>query len=202
MFNGIVETVGTLESLQAIDQCLQLTIAPAEVFDDLRLGDSVAVNGVCLTITHLTEKNFNVTVVPETLRVTHLSMLTQQQLVNLERSMPFNHRVSGHFLQGHVDTTGEIIELDQAHNGVAIVKIRVPISLTRYIVNKGYIALDGMSITVIEAREDWFTVTLIPHTQQVTIAKQYTIGSLVNIEVDILAKYLEKLMGQYHVSAS
>ncbi len=194
MFSGIVETVGMIEYLELIQGCLKLKIAPHKTFSDLSVGDSVSVNGVCLTVISYNDHTFDVTVVPETLRLTNLNELSLGGSVNLERSLKVGDRISGHYVQGHIDGTGEIIDLREDESEALIVKISIPPSLEKYIVKKGYIGLDGMSITVIDVREKWFTITLIPHTQQVSIANQYGMGKKVNIEVDILGKYVEKLL--------
>jgi riboflavin synthase len=195
MFSGIVETVGNVVSVQQLDDCQQLVIAPQLIFDDLHIGDSVAINGVCLTVTEFTPHAFSVTVVPETLRLTNLAQLQPGQLVNLERSLKYNARIGGHYVQGHVDAMGKIADITSDGQGALLVTIIVPKPLTKYVVNKGYIGLDGMSITVIEASEDYFTVTFIPHTAATTIVKNYQKGSAVNIEVDIIGKYFEKMLG-------
>lgn len=195
MFNGIVETVGTVTDIQKMDDCIHFLITTPKPLADLFIGESVSVNGVCLTVTRFTENTFNVTAVPETLRVTNLGALEVGSLVNLECSMKVSGRMGGHYVQGHVDGVGEILEVKTEGNAALLVKISVPATLAKYTVNKSYIALDGMSITVIQAGPDWITVTFIPHTQQVTIIKQYRKGTKINIEVDILSKYVEKLLG-------
>jgi riboflavin synthase len=122
--------------------------------------------------------------------------------VNLERAMKANARVGGHYVQGHVDGVGEILEITHDNSDALIVKIGMPHSFAKYMVNKGYISIDGMSITIINATPDWFTVTFIPHTQAVTVVKHYVIGTKVNLEVDMTAKHLEKLLGAYaHVAS-
>lgn len=195
MFSGIVETIGTILQIQTINGCKQLHIKPQMQFDDLQIGDSISINGVCLTITQFDINQFIATVVPETLRITNLGLLVQGDTVNVERSLKVNARNSGHFVQGHVDGTGEIIHIQEDNSNALLVKIKANPTLTKYIVKKGYVALDGMSITIIDVCTDWFTVTLIPHTQNATISHQYRKGSIINIEVDILGKYIEKLLG-------
>lgn len=195
MFNGIVETVGIIKQIQAKAACIDFTITTKEIFHDLFVGESIAVNGVCLTVTSFSENTFNVTAVPETLRISNLGDLIEGRLVNIERSMKANSRIGGHYVQGHVDGVGEVLELQTDGDAALLVTIKIPSILAKYIVNKGYIALDGMSITVIHSVDDWFTVTFIPHTQQVTIINQYCKGTKINIEVDILSKYVEKLLG-------
>lgn len=196
MFNGIVETMGVVKKLLFKDDCLKLSISSMNKFHDLKVGDSIAVNGICLTITDITDKNFNVTVVPETLRKSNLKELSTGSLVNLERSIKINDRINGHCVQGHSDGVGKIIDIIQDGKNALVVKISIPKSLKKYIVTKGYIALDGMSITVIETEKDWISITLIPHTTQSTISHQYQLGSLINIEVDIFGKYIEKILGE------
>lgn len=195
MFSGIVETIGKVTELRVEDGCKHFVIAPTAPFSQLTLGESIAVNGVCLTVTKFTDTTFHVTAVPETLNLTNLNTLIVGSLVNLERSITLSTRLGGHYVQGHVDAMGEILDIQQADKQVLLVKIGIPEKLDKYIVNKGYITLDGMSITVIESAPTWFTVTFIPHTQEVTIIKEYTIGSMINIEVDMMGKYIEKLLG-------
>ena len=198
MFNGIVETTGKISDLTINEGCKHFTIYPQITFEDLVIGESMAVNGVCLTITDFTHQSFNVTAVPETLRLTNLDQLIVGSAVNLERSLKLNSRMGGHYVQGHVDGLGQILEMNHDQNSEAwLVKISLPPSLAKYVVAKGYIGLDGMSITVIDAMPEWFTVTFIPHTQQVTIVNQYQKDQFINIEVDMMGKYIEKLLGAY-----
>lgn len=195
MFNGIVETIGKIINLNTENGCTHYSILPQIHFDDLSIGDSIAVNGVCLTITDFTDSYFNLTAVPETLRLTNLKLLSINSKVNLERSLKLNSRLGGHYVQGHVDCTGRILELSHDKSAALLVKISIPEQLANYVVTKGYIALDGMSITVIEATKNWFTVTFIPHTQKATIVETYQVDQLINIEVDMIAKYIEKMIG-------
>jgi riboflavin synthase len=197
MFTGIVETIGILRQIVPHNDCIHFSITPKIAFADLSIGDSVAVNGVCLTVVTLFDGGFAVTVVPETLRVTNLGFLAPESVVNLERSMKLNGRIGGHCVQGHVDAVGEIQELVADGASALLAKISISSAINKYIVNKGYITLDGMSITVIESTPEWFTVTFIPHTQEVTTVNQYKKGSKINIEVDILGKYIEKLARAY-----
>jgi riboflavin synthase len=197
MFSGMVETIGIITDLIHQNGCKHFTITPTQRFDDLTVGDSIAVNGACLTVTQFTPHSFNVTAVPETLRITNLDKLYMQNPVNLERSLKASSRIDGHNVQGHVEAMGQILAITPDHSDAWLVKISLPHQLAKYVVPKGYITLDGMSITVIEATPEWFTVTFIPHTQAVTITKHYTPGAWINIEVDILGKYIEKLLGAY-----
>jgi len=197
MFGGIVEMIGCITALSIQDGCKNISITPAIPFQDLMIGESIAVNGICLTVTHFTATSFDVTVVPETLRLTNLDVLNVKDKVNLERSLKVDARIGGHYVQGHVDGIGEVLEITQDNSLALLVKISLPQQLANYVVNKGYITLDGMSITVIEATPDFFTVTFIPHTQSATITHQYKVGSKINIEADIIGKYVEKITRGY-----
>lgn len=197
MFTGIVETIAHVTAIEMQNGCKVFSITPSIAYDDLVIGESIAINGICLTVTHFTSTSFNVTVVPETLRLTNLEDLKLHDPVNLERSLTLGSRMGGHYVQGHVDGVGEVIEINPDNSDALIVKISLPEKLAKYVVNKGYITLDGMSITIIESTPHWFTVTFIPHTQEVTITHQYIVGSKINLEVDILGKYIEKIVGAY-----
>jgi riboflavin synthase len=197
MFSGIVETIGLIIHIGFSDGCKHFCISPIMKFTDLTIGDSISVNGVCLTVTSFTDSHFNVSAVPETLRLTNLSKLHLNDTVDLERSLSIGSRLGGHFVQGHVDGIGQIIEIENDHSQALLVKISITENLSRYIVDKGYITLDGMSITIIKSTPHWFTVTFIPHTQAVTITQHYAVGTWINLEVDIVGKYIEKLLGAY-----
>lgn len=196
MFNGIVEAISTIKTVTITGGGIDFLIACPKEFDDLFIGASVAVNGVCLTVTHFAKEDFTVTAVPETLRITNLSYLKDMDFVNLERAMKTGGRMGGHYVQGHVDAVGEIVDIKSDGNAL-LVTIKVPAELTKYLVKKGYVGIDGMSITVIDVNVDTFTVTLIPLTCAATIAHQYRLRSKVNIEVDILGKYVEKILGAH-----
>jgi len=190
MFTGIVEAVGVVKDICTQNELKRLQIYAPSIMSDLRVNDSVAVNGVCLTVVACDKESFSVQAVPETLRKTNLGLLQENNWVNLERPLLPTSRMGGHFVQGHIDDTAKILEI--LPEGAAwLVKFSVPKQLRRYLVNKGFVAIDGMSLTIIEVSEHEFNITLIPHTQQVTIAKNYQVGTVVNIEVDILAKYIE-----------
>ncbi|MCE3239450.1 MAG: ribE [Gammaproteobacteria bacterium] len=200
MFSGIVSAIGIIKQIypkiDSIDFIIQTTdTCQAAIFNHLEIGESIAVNGVCLTVTYFENDIFHVTAVPETLRLTNLGQLTENSFVNLERSITPSTRLGGHYVQGHVDAVGEILDIQPDGKAAVLVKISIPKALGKYIVTKGYITLDGMSITVIDTTDDWFTVTFIPHTQENTIVKYYQQGSKINLEVDILSKYIEKLLG-------
>ena len=188
MFTGIVEEVGTV---RAADQG-RLTIGGRKVMPTLEIGGSISVNGTCLTVTTLEPDGFSVDVVPETLRRTNLGLLNPNSPVNLERPLRADGRMDGHIVQGHVDGTGTIGEISE--DGEALmVRIDAPTQLARYVVEKGFIAVDGVSLTVVHCDEAGFSVTVIPHTRDHTIFGSRSAGDAVNIEIDILAKYVERL---------
>ncbi len=188
MFTGIVEEVGTVRSFGQG----RLTIAAHTVMPTLELGGSISVNGVCLTVTSLEEDDFRVDVVPETLRRTNLGDLSIDSPVNFERPLRADGRLDGHIVQGHVDGTGTISDIS-ADGEALMVRIDVPPQVARYVVEKGFIAVDGVSLTVVHCDEIGFSVTVIPHTRDHTIFGSRRVGDAVNIEIDILAKYVERL---------
>lgn len=197
MFTGIVEEIGTVQST-TVDAELgkSLTIGCATVVADAAIGDSIAINGICLTVTASTATSFTIGVTPETLRRTNLGRLNVGDPVNLERSLAFGGRMGGHYVQGHVDGTSEIV--DVAPDGDSLrVTIRPPEHLLPYIVEKGYVAVDGTSLTVAERSADTFTIALIAYTQGAVILGHQQPGAQLNLEVDIMAKYVESIMQQY-----
>jgi riboflavin synthase len=193
MFSGIVEEVGVVQAVEQRAGGATLWIQANKVLEGTRIGDSIAINGTCLTVVELDSEGFSVELAPETLRRTNLGELRLASQVNLERSLAANGRVGGHFVQGHIDATAEIIETTPDGEGL-MVRFRTPEALMRYIVPKGYVAVDGMSLTVVETGSDWFSVSFIPHTRAVTVVRDYRSGRQVNLEVDILGKYVERLL--------
>lgn len=190
MFTGIVEEVGIVRSSGQG----RLAIAAGKVMPTLEIGGSISVNGACLTVTTLEPDEFTVDVVPETLRRTNLGGLKSGDPVNLERPLRADGRMDGHIVQGHVDGTGRIREISR--DGEALmVWMDTPERLARYVVDKGFIAVDGVSLTVVHCDEAGFSVTVIPHTREHTIFGSRSVGDAVNIEIDILAKYVERLTG-------
>ena len=188
MFTGIVEEVG---SVRAVGDG-SLVIGASEVLSDVKVGDSIAVNGACLTVTTHDDSSFSVDVVPETLRRTNLGELEVGSPVNLERSMPAYGRFGGHMVQGHVDGTATIHSI-RGEGDALMVVFDAPTSLMRYVVEKGFIAVDGASLTIVNCDNFSFSVTIIPHTQENTVFKHKKTGDSVNLEVDIMAKYIERL---------
>ncbi len=188
MFTGIVEEVG---SVKAVEKG-RLVIGASEVLSDVKVGDSIAVNGACLTVTTYDESGFSVDVVPETLRRTNLGELTSGSPVNLERSMPAYGRFGGHMVQGHIDGTAAIRSIESEGDALMVI-FDAPPSIMRYLVEKGFIAVDGASLTIVNCDNFSFSVTIIPHTQENTVFKSKRVGDSVNLEVDIMAKYIERL---------
>ncbi len=188
MFTGIVEEVGSVKSMAEG----RLVIGASEVLSDVKVGDSISVNGACLTVTTHDESTFSVDVVPETLRRTNLGELESGSPVNLERSMPAYGRFGGHMVQGHVDGTANIRSIE-GDGDALMVTFDAPVSLMRYVVEKGFIAVDGASLTIVNCDNFSFSVTVIPHTLENTVFKDRVVGDSVNLEVDIMAKYIERL---------
>src|SRR5436305_6322966 len=195
MFTGIVEEVGAVESIEKnAAGGARLRIACREVVSDATEGSSIAVNGVCLTALDPTPTGFHADLAPETLQRTNLGELTPSALVNLERPLLATGRLSGHVVQGHVDGTGEFVSLDLLGDDNWWLKIRIPKELDRYVVYKGSIAIDGISLTVAAVADRVVSVTIIPHTWEATALRTHKPGDHVNIECDILAKYVEKMI--------
>lgn len=191
MFTGIVEEVGKVKSASGT----ALNTSARKVLEKTKLGDSIAVNGVCLTVTKLNADSFSVDLMPETMRRTNLGALRPGDKVNLERAMSLGDRIGGHLVQGHIDATGKIMSLTPEADAV-IVRISAPSNLMPYIVEKGFIAVDGISLTVIGRDSSSFKVSLVVFTQQNTGLGSKKAGELVNLEVDILAKYVEQLLNR------
>jgi len=191
MFTGIVEELGTV-----VTGGTRLDVKCSLVRSDLSVGASIAVNGVCLTAAALTEAGFLADLAPETLSRSNLGDLVRGSRVNLERPVTPATRLSGHIVQGHVDATGEVSALDPLGDGNWWLKVRIPKSLDRYVVEKGSITLDGISLTIAAIDGDVIGVTIIPHTFANTTIGQARVGSRLNIEVDVLAKHVEKLLAR------
>ncbi|MGI6027548.1 MAG: riboflavin synthase [Candidatus Scatomorpha sp.] len=193
MFTGIVEELGTIRSVRRGAASAVLSIGAAEVLSDLKIGDSVAVNGVCLTVTSLDDGGFTADVMHETLGRSSLGALAPGGRVNLERAMPANGRFGGHIVSGHIDGTGKVASVRPDDNALWYTISAAP-ELLRYIVEKGSITIDGISLTVASVDEVSFSVSLIPHTAAVTTLGKKRAGDTVNLETDIIGKYVEKLL--------
>lgn len=202
MFTGIIEEVGTVEALRRGSAGARLNVSAQRVLSDLVIGGSVAVNGVCLTAVAVTEASFAADLSPETLEKTNLGSVAVGTPVNLERPLSPSGRLSGHFVQGHVDGTGEIVTLDPAGDGNWLLEVRAPQSLLRYLVFKGSIAIDGISLTLAAVDNDVVSVAVIPHTYEATSLHGLRPGVRVNIECDMLAKHIEKLLATMSVNDS
>ena len=200
MFTGIVTELGTIDSIDDDGDVVRLSVAAPVTAVGLVIGDSVAVNGVCLTAVDVADDRFAVEAVPETVRRTSLGALEPGSRVNLERPMPGDGRFDGHIVQGHVDAAGRI-ESVTPDGGSLRFRISMPPTVARYVVEKGSICVDGVSLTVTEvsdasATEPWFEFVVIPHTADVTVLGSKGPGDPVNLEVDVIAKYVERLMGE------
>ena len=191
MFTGIVEEVGAVISCGDFG----LTVKGAKVMEGLRLGDSMAVNGTCLTVVDFGEEQFHVDLAPETLRRTSLGELVEGSQVNLERPLAVSDRLGGHIVQGHVDAAGRVMSI-RPESDCYIFRLRTPKRLMPYVVEKGFIAVDGISLTVVNKGAASFTVSVIPYTLSHTNLQEKSPGDRVNLEVDILAKYVESLMAR------
>lgn len=200
MFTGIVEEVGHLRRLGQIPKGARLEISASTVLDDAKLGDSIAVNGVCLTVVEHGRGWFAADLSAETLQRTSLQQARPGTRVNLERALLPTTRLGGHIMQGHVDGTGCFVEARPVGEGWAV-RIGFPAELSRYIVEKGSIAVDGISLTVAALGADWFEIAVIPHTWKQTNLSTLSGGALVNLEVDVIAKYVEKML-QPHTNKS
>ncbi|MFF8917384.1 riboflavin synthase [Streptomyces sp. NPDC015032] len=194
MFTGIVEELGEVTAVEELGDASRFRLRGPVVTEGAKHGDSIAVNGVCLTVVDLGDGEFTADVMAETLNRSSLGALETGSRVNLERPMAVGGRLGGHIVQGHVDGTGRIIERKISENW-EVVKVSLPADLTRYVVEKGSITVDGVSLTVVDAGPDYFTISLIPTTLALTTLGIKKPGDPVNLEVDVIAKYVERLLG-------
>ncbi|MFF4093808.1 riboflavin synthase [Streptomyces sp. NPDC001834] len=194
MFTGIVEELGEVTAVEKLGDASRFRLRGPLVTDGAKHGDSIAVNGVCLTVVDLGDGEFTADVMAETLNRSSLGALEAGSRVNLERPTAVGGRLGGHLVQGHVDGTGRIVER-KASEHWEIVKVSLPAHLTRYVVEKGSITVDGVSLTVVDAGPDYFTISLIPTTLALTTLGIKGPGDPVNLEVDVIAKYVERLLG-------
>lgn len=193
MFTGIIEEIGTVKQVQSGTTACILTVSASTVLSDVHIGDSIAVNGTCLTVCRSDGSSFSADVMPETMRRTNLGKLRPGSKVNLERAMSANGRFGGHIVSGHIDGTGTVKKMQREENAVWVT-ISADASVLRYIVEKGSVAIDGISLTVANVTQQDFSVSVIPHTAQQTTLLSRTPGDTVNLECDIIAKYTEKLL--------
>lgn len=193
MFTGIIEEIGTINAVQKGAKSVRLTIKADVIFDDMKLGDSIAVNGVCVTVTDFNPNTFSADVMNETLSRSGLGQLSVGSRVNLERAMQASGRFGGHIVSGHIDGTGEIIRKERDDNAVWLT-VTAPKELMNYIVEKGSVTIDGVSLTVARSAEQYFAVSIIPHTGKATILLDKKPGDTVNVEIDIIGKYIERFL--------
>ncbi len=196
MFTGLIETLGVVEDFQLLPTGASLRIKAPDILADAHQGDSICVNGVCLTAIDLTADSFRADLAPETLARTNLSTLQPQSRVNLERSLLPTTRLGGHILQGHVDGVGKLVSLRELGEGNWWLDVEVPAELERYLVFKGSIAIDGISLTVAAVAGRLVSVTIIPHTYTHTNLQFRHAGDPVNLETDVIAKYVEKMLSK------
>ena len=193
MFTGIIEEIGHVRHCREAGAGFELAIDAEVVLEGTRLGDSIAVNGVCLTVTALDDTGFVTGLAPETRARTNLDALAPGARVNLERSVTPSTRMGGHFVQGHVDGTGRIVDFRPDADALWVT-VEAPAALMRYVVPKGYVALDGTSLTVVDVTDTTFSVTLVAYTRAHVVLPTKALGAAVNIEVDVLGKYVERLL--------
>lgn len=193
MFTGLIEEVGTIQNVRRGARSCVLTIGCKKVLEGSQIGDSIAVNGVCLTVTNMGGSYYTADVMAETMNRSSLRQLSTGTSVNLERAMPANGRFGGHIVSGHIDGTGTVQSIEPDDNAIWYT-IEAKPNLLRYIVEKGSITIDGISLTVAYVDEHCFKVSIIPHTQQVTALHDRGVGDIVNLECDIIGKYVEKLL--------
>lgn len=196
MFTGIIEEIGTVRRIERGAAGARLTIGAKAVLEGTKIGDSIATNGVCLTVVSMTADSFSADVMAESLRRSGLGQLQSGSPVNLERAMAVNGRFGGHIVSGHIDGTGTVASQKREDNAVWVT-VHAPAALLRYIVEKGSIAIDGVSLTVAAVDETGFSVSIIPHTGSETILLGKKPGETVNLECDVIGKYVEKLLTPY-----
>lgn len=193
MFTGIIEEVGTIKNISKGIKSIKLTIGATKVLEGSKIGDSIAVNGVCLTITSMGKDFFTADIMPESLRKTSMANLTSGDKINLERALTLSSRLGGHIVSGHIDGVGTVIALKRDDNAMRIT-IEAEPKIMKYIIAQGSVTLDGVSLTVASVAKSNFTISLIPHTGEVTTLLSKGIGSSINIENDVIGKYVERLL--------
>ncbi|SDM38921.1 riboflavin synthase [Bacillus sp. OK048] len=193
MFTGIIEELGVVANIQRTGDSFVLTIEAKTILEDVHLGDSISVNGVCLTVTSFTSKQFKVDVMPETVKASSLHSLKRGSKVNLERAMAAGGRFGGHFVSGHIDGTGVIKSKKQVENAIYY-EIEASAALLRYVIVRGSIAVDGTSLTVFGVSDHAFTLSLIPHTLSESILGLKDSGDIVNLECDMIGKYVGQFL--------
>ena len=193
MFTGLIEELGTMKKIIHKGNTLVLVIAAEKIMTDLHVGDSIAVNGVCLTVTKFTRDYFEADVMPETFKHTSLASLKEGSKVNLERAMAANGRFGGHFVTGHIDGTGSIQKRTHVENAI-LIEIEIPEEFSQFVLERGSIAIDGTSLTIFKTTPNTVTVSLIPHTAKEAVLGLKREGEIVNLEFDVMAKYFYSFM--------
>ena len=201
MFTGLVEECGRVLALEPVGDGIRLRIAASTVLDDVTMGASIAVNGVCLTVVAFDDESFSIDAVPETMDRSSLGSLEPGSAVNLERSVRAHDRLGGHIVQGHVDGTTTITRIDALEDGSFEYHFGLDEQTARYVVEKGSITVDGISLTVASLSDDGFSIAVIPYTAAVTTLGERAVGDVVNLEVDVLAKYVERQLNLRQVTA-
>ena len=199
MFTGLVEELGKVRSLSRGTHSIRLTIAAEKVLRDVKMGDSIAVDGACLTVVDFSAGSFTVDVMPETFDRTTLSMRKSGDTVNLERTLRVGDRLGGHIVSGHVDAVADLVSVTPRDNA-NILRVQVPRKLAPFLIPQGSVAVDGVSLTIVDCGDDWFEVSLIPHTAAETTLGCKGIGANVNLEGDIIGKYVERLLSSGRAS--
>ncbi|MCP3027491.1 riboflavin synthase [Halobacillus sp. A5] len=195
MFTGIIEEIGSIKGIKTKTEAMEISIKAKDILNDVNLGDSISINGVCLTVTSYTDQSVEFDVMPETFRATNLHELKQGSPVNLERAMAAGGRFGGHLVSGHIDGTGQIVSKTPESNAVYY-EIELPDELIHYFVYKGSIAVDGTSLTVFGVEENRVTISLIPHTMEYTVLGNKGPGDRVNVECDMIGKYVAHFLGK------
>ena len=193
MFTGLIEEVGRMDKISKGEKSLKLTIVAQKVLEDIKIGDSISTNGVCLTVVEYTNNSFTVDVMPETLRNTNLGQLEKGSILNLERALQLSDRIGGHIVSGHIDGIGNIVEFKVEDNATWIT-IETTRDVIKYILPKGSIAIDGTSLTVVDVKDNSFRVSIIPITKDETTLLKKSVGDEVNLECDMVGKYIERFL--------
>ncbi|QSL67169.1 hypothetical protein MERGE_001558 [Pneumocystis wakefieldiae] len=197
MFTGIIETIGLLSKIENLDGISWSISDTNSIISDVHCGDSISINGVCLTITEINNNSFKFNISPETLKRTNFGSMSEGEKVNLERAITVDKRFGGHFVQGHIDTIATIVQKESNNQEIRFTFEPYNKNILKYIVEKGYIAIDGISLTVTQVNNSTFSIMLIPYTQKKTITSSKIIGDTVNVEVDQMGKYVEKLLQEH-----
>jgi riboflavin synthase len=193
MFTGLVEELGKVRAVSKGVHSIRLTLTAGKVLEDVKLGDSIAVDGACLTVVEFSSSSFTADIMPETYDRTTLSLRKPGDAVNLERTLRLGDRLGGHIVSGHIDAVGDLISVKPRDNA-NILRIRLPENLVPFVIPQGSVAVDGVSLTIVGCQEDWFEISLIPHTWEVTVLSRKQAGDKVNIETDVLGKYIYRLV--------